>query len=68
MCAGVQCVFMSAACLKTLEHVNMYVRDFSNREDSDCCLFMIMQYLCPSEEAGQILSTPMMKMRTPPTP
>lgn len=61
------CVSMSAACLKTLEHVIMYVHDFSNREDGDCCLFMIMQYPCPSEEAGQILSTPMMKTHTPPT-
>lgn len=53
--------------VKTLQHVNMYVRDFSNHEDSDCCLFMIMQYPCPSEEAGQILSAPMIKTHTPPT-
>lgn len=67
-CVHIQIVSMFAACLKSLEHVNMHLCDFSNLEDSDCCLFMIMQYSYPSQEAGQILSAPLMKMLAPPRP
>lgn len=63
-----QHISVSAACLKSLKHGNVCLCDFSNLEDSDCCLFMIMQYSCPSKEAGQTLSAPIMKTQAPPTP
>lgn len=63
-----QHISVSAACLKSLKHVNVCLCDFSNLKDSNCCLFMIMQYSCPSKEAGQTLSAPIMKTQAPPTP